>query len=304
MENTDRIKRIVETEIQTTVQSISVIGKGATATAYQVYLSTPPHKVVVKVGKYIDLLLKEKKSLDFLASKVHYKVPKTYFVTQDGDLAFLAMEHIEGLGGANAKVLFLRNKKHLADHVINCFMDMQSVQNDKFGAFENPIFDTWQAYYKDFFVRIFQFAKEECEMGHIPRVALDAMHLIERNFDEIFKDVPATACISHGDFWLANMLIDPKKCEVAGVIDPNNVAWVEPEFELFALTVGNGKYLRLYRNYKKRVNTSKYCDLKIELYALCNELLWYKQLGFAPMNYVKYRAKRLKRQMKKQKLLG
>lgn len=303
MKTADRVKHIVEDEMQAAVQSVSAIGNGATATAYQVYLSTPPHKMVVKVGKYIDLLKKEKKSLDFLASKVHYKVPKTYFVTQDGDLAFLAMEHIEGLGGASQKALFLRNKKHLADNVIDCFMDMQSVHNEKFGVFENPIFDTWQAYYGDFFKGIFQFAKREYEMGRIPRVAIDAMHLIERNFDEIFKDVPTTACISHGDFWLANMLIDPQKCEVAGVIDPNNVAWVEPEFEIFALTVGNGKHLRLYQNYKKRVKPSKYCDLKIELYALCNELLWYQQLGFAPINYIKYRARRLKRQMKKQKLL-
>lgn len=304
MDYAGKIKDIVEAEMQTTVQSVSAIGNGATATAYQVEISTPPQKVVVKVGKYIDLLIKEKKSLDFLASRVHYKVPKTYFVTQNGDLAFLAMEHIEGLSGANRKILFLRDKKHLADNVIDCLLDMQSVHNDKFGAFENPQYDTWQAYYRDFFQDIFQFTKKEHKKGRIPRVAMDAMHLIDRNFDEVFKEVHGAPCISHGDFWLANMLIDSQKCEVAGVIDPNNVAWVEPEFEIFAITVGYGKTLRLYRNYKKRAQISKYCDLKIELYALCNELLWYKQLGFAPINYIKYRAKRLKRQMKKYKLLG
>lgn len=161
MDYAGKIKDIVEAEMQTTVQSVSAIGSGATATAYQVEISAPPQKVVVKVGKYIDLLVKEKKSLDFLASRVHYKVPKTYFVTQDGDLAFLALEHIEGLSGANRKILFLRDKKYLADNVIDCLLDMQSVHNDKFGAFENPQYDTWQAYYMDFFQDIFQFLQRK-----------------------------------------------------------------------------------------------------------------------------------------------
>ena len=58
----------------------------------------------------------------------------------------------------------------------------------------------------------------------------------------------------------------------------------------------------LYKNYKKRKQVSKYCDLKIELYALINELDWYKKLGFCPMDYLYYRAKRLIKQVKKNKL--
>lgn len=44
MKTADRVKRIVESEMQGTVQSVSAIGSGATATAYQVNLSTPHTK--------------------------------------------------------------------------------------------------------------------------------------------------------------------------------------------------------------------------------------------------------------------
>lgn len=302
METTDRIKQIVEKEMNTAIKSVTEIGNGATALCYCAEISNEPYKIVVKAGKYTDLLCQEKEMLDFLASKVSYKIPKTYFYANDGEFAFLGMELLEGTNGGNKKVLFLKNKKHLADNIIDCFENMQSVHNDKFGFFDNAVYDTWQEFYWDFFKSTFDFALEKYNSGEIKKVVIDAMRLIEINFDEIFKDVSKTACISHGDFWVNNMIIDTEKCEISGIFDPNNVAWVEPEYELFALTVGYGKNLKLYKNYKKRNQISKYCDVKIELYALVNELDWYKKLGFCPKEYLYYRAKRLIQQVKKNKL--
>ena len=164
------------------------------------------------------------------------------------------------------------------------------------------LYSNWQEFYWDFFKTTQLFALEKYNNGDFKKVVIDALNLIEINFDEIFSDVSKTACISHGDFWVNNMIIDTNTCEVAGIFDPSNVAWVEPEYELFAITVGYGKKLKLYKNYKKRKCTSKYCDLKIELYALVNELDWYKKLEFCPMVYLYYRSKRLIKQIKKNKL--
>ena len=74
--------------------------------------------------------------------------------------------------------------------------------------------------------------------------------------------------------------------------------WAEPEYEIFCLTLGFGKKLKLYDEYKKRNSTSKYCDLKVELYALCNELNWYILLGEMGHDYLLFRAKRLIKIMK------
>lgn len=298
----NNIKNIVEQQLNTTVISVTDIGKGATATAFCVETETAPYKLVVKTGKYTELLCREKEMLNFLASKVHYKVPKTYFFINDGDTAYLGMEYIEGTNGANRKILFLRDKKQLANCIVDGLLDMQNVTNNKFGAFDNAVYDTWQEYYRVFFESTFSFAMEKYKNGEIKKVVIDALNEVRLNFYEIFKDISKTACISHGDYWVANMLIDTKNYTVAGVIDPNNVAWVEPEYELFAITVGHGKILKLYKNYKSRKPISKYCDLKIELYALVNELDWYKNLGFCPKNYLYYRARRLLKQIKKNRL--
>ncbi len=302
METTDRIQKIVEKEMNTTVKSVTEIGSGATASAYLVKISDKPYKIVVKAGKYTDLLCEEKKMLDFLSSKVSYKIPDTYFYVNDGEVAFLGMELLKGINGGNKKVLFLKDKKHLADNIIDCFENMQNIHHDKFGFYDNAIYDTWQEFYWEFFKSTYDFALEKYNIGEIKKIVIDALKLIELNFDAIFKDVNKTPCISHGDFWVNNMIIDTAKCEVSGIFDPNNVAWVEPEYELFALTVRYGKNLKLYKNYKKRKPISKYCDLKIELYALVNELDWYKKLGFCPMYYLYYRSKRLIKQIKRNKL--
>ncbi len=302
MKTTDRIQQIVENEMNTAVKSVSEIGNGATALAYLVEISDKPYKIVVKAGKYTDLLCKEKDMLDFLGEKVSYKIPDTYFYLNDGEVAFLGMEFLEGINGGSKKVRYLKNKKHLANNIIDCFENMQNIHNDKFGFYYNAIYDTWQEFYWDFFKSTYNFALEKYNSGKMKKVVIDALSLIELNFDEIFKDVCKTPCISHGDFWVNNMIIDTDKCEVSGIFDPNNVAWVEPEYEVFAITVGYGKNLKLYKNYKKRKTISKYCDLKIELYALVNELDWYKKLGFCPMDYLYYRSKRLIKQIKRNKL--
>lgn len=302
MELSNRIKQIVESQLNTTVNAVTRLGNGATATAYSVEISDEPYKIVVKTGIYTNLLCEEKKMLDFLSSKVNFKIPSTYFYVNDNKTGFLAMEFIDGICGNDKKIRWLRDKKHLANNIIDCFENMQSVHNDKFGFYENAVYDSWQEFYWDFFKSTQAFALEKFNNGEMKKIVIDALKLIEINFDEIFSDVSNTACISHGDFWVNNMIIDTKNCQVAGIFDPNNVAWVEPEYELFALTVGNGKSLRLYKTYKKRNKISKYCDLKIELYALVNELDWYKKLGFCPIDYLYYRSKRLIKQIKKNKL--
>ncbi len=298
----ETIKAIVEEQLNTTVKNVSKLGNGATATAFLVEICNEPYKVVVKTGKYTDLLFEEKKMLDFLASKVNYKIPETYFYKNVCDTGFLGMEFIDGICGNDKKIRRIKSKKHLANNIIDCFENMQSIHNDKFGFYENAIYDSWQEFYWDFFKSTQSFALEKYNNGDIKRIVIDALNLIEINFDEIFKDASKTACISHGDFWVNNMIIDTKKCKIAGIFDPNNVAWVEPEYEIFAITVGYGKNLKLYKTYKKRNQISKYCDLKIELYALVNELDWYKKLDFCPMDYLYYRAKRLIKKIKKNKL--
>ncbi len=298
----DNIKAIVEQQLNTVVTNVSPIGNGATATCYYVETVNPPFKLVVKNSKYFELMYEEKNMNDFLRKNVSFKIPETYFITEKDSVSYLGMEFIEGTSGRILKLRNIKDKKHLADNIINCFIDMQNIHNDKFGAFDNASYDTWKKCYWDLFCRIYDFANEKYNYGELDRRTLKALKLIKINFDEIFENVDNTPCLSHGDFWTPNMIIDTDKSEIAGVIDPFNTRFVEPEYELFCLTLGIGKRLKLYKIYKDRVKVTKYCDLKVELYALCNEIDWWMRLGTIDINYIKMRSKKLIKQVKKNKL--
>lgn len=294
----DNIKTIVESHLNTKVIDISSIGNGATSTCYFVEITDSPFKLVVKTSIHYDLILEEKNMNDFLRKNVSFKVPETYFLEEKNGISYLGMEFIQGSSGRTLKIKQIKDKKHLANHIIDCFINMQSVHNDKFGPYENPSYTSWKEYYKEFFDKIYEFSSKKYEKGEINKITIKALNLIKINFDEIFDNTDNIACLSHGDFWTPNMIIDTEKSEVVGVIDPFNTRFVEPEYELFCLTLGLGEKLKLYKKYKKRVNVSKYCDLKIELYALCNEIDWWMHLGeIETISYIKMRARKLIRKI-------
>lgn len=299
----NNIKAIVEEQLNTTVININPVGNGNTASCYCVDTNDSPYKLLIKTSKHYKLTYEEKKMNDFLRQRVNFKIPKTYFIAEKDGISYLAMEYVNGASGRTLKFKQIKDKPHLANNIIDCFIDMQSVHNDKFGYFENPAYDSWKEYYRDFFEKIYTFANDKYNQGELNKKVLKALNLIKINFDEIFDNIENTPCLSHGDFWTPNMIIDIKNSEIAGVIDPFNTRYVEPEYELFCLTLGLGEKLKLYDLYKSRVQTSKYCDLKVELYALCNEIDWWMRLGeIETINYIKMRSKKLIKQIKKCKL--
>lgn len=208
------------------------------------------------------------------------------------------MEYIKGMSGKSKFINFVPSRKHLRNSIIDALMNAQSVHNDKFGKYDNHVYDTWAEYSRDYFIDIYTFTKEKFEKNEIEPEIMEAVKLINTNFNEIFSVANNTASLCHGDFWMPNLIIDFWKSELAGAVDPFDMLWAEPEYELFCLTLGFGEKLKLYEEYKKRNKTSRYCDLKVELYALCNELNWYILLGEMGHDYLMFRAKRLIKKMK------
>ena len=296
--NTDLIKSVVEKQMNTNVRQIRAVGKGASGSVYLVKITTKPYEIAVKTSKFYDAILKEKDMLDFLSPKVSYKIPKTYFLYRENDTVYLGMDYIKGMSGKSKYLAFVPSRKRLRNSIIDALMNAQSVHNDKFGKYDSPVYDTWAEYYKDYFVDIYAFTKQKFEKKEIETEIMEAVELINKHFDEIFGVTNNTACLCHGDFWMPNLIIDFWKSELAGAIDPFDMLWAEPEYEIFCLTLGFGEKLKLYDEYKKRNQTSKYCDLKVELYALCNELNWYILLGEMGHDYLLFRAKRLIKKMK------
>ena len=138
--------------------------------------------------------------------------------------------------------------------------------------------------------------------GKLDSTVMKAVEVSYRNLHKIFAEGTGKPTLIHGDYWLPNFIIDKDSMELLAAVDPFNVMWAEPEYELFAMTVGYGENLKLYELYKSKVKVSEYCDLKLEMYALYSELLWYKKLGSITHSYLKMRSKRLLKEMKKHHL--
>ena len=284
-------------------ENISPLGKGASGSVYRVVCNNGTKEIAVKISQHPELMQQEFEMLSFLKNNTASKIPDVYYFDQTEETAIIAMEYINGISGTDKAIKFSFKKKHLAESIVDNLLVIQQTKNDKFGPYNNAIYDTWQEYYKTFAEEIYEFSLHKHFENELDATVMKAVKLSFENFDKIFCEKISPPTLIHGDYWLPNFIIDKKSMELLSVVDPFNIMWADPEYELFAMTVGYGKKLRLYEIYKNKVNVSKHCNIKLEMYALYSELLWYKKLGKVTHSYLKFRAKRLLKEMKKHKII-
>lgn len=286
------IRRIVKENLNCTVLKAELIGKGASGSVYKVITDKEPYKIALKISCHPEMLREEYEKIKFISDRVDdCKLPKPYFLCVETDKAYFGMELIEGVEASKKALMFKPNKKKLANEIVDNLIKIHSVHNDKFGPINNAVYDTWFDYYSEFAKEIYDFISDKNTKS--PDVVKKAVFAAYDNLDKILDACKNTPTLIHGDYWLPNFIVDTKTMSLKGVIDPFNVMWTEPEYELFTLTSGYGNNLHLYDIYKCKVETSDYCDLKVEMYALFNELLWYKKMGKIDFGYLEYRSGRL-----------
>ena len=299
MNTEEIISRVIKKNLGIIALEVSHAGKGASGSVYCVKCDGEPYMLAVKISPHEELMLKEYEMLTFLRENTESKIPKTYFLDKINDVSILAMEFVEGISGNDKSILLRLGRKHLAESIIDNLLVIQKAHNDKFGPYDDAKYDTWQDYYKEFSDEIYNFCLMKHSQGELDDIVMRAVETSYRNFDKIFAQEINPATLIHGDYWMPNFIINKKSMELKAVVDPFNVMWADPEYELFGLTVGNGKQLRLYEMYKSKVKVSRMCDLKVELYALYSELLWYKKLGTISHDYLRQRSRKLIKQMDK-----
>ena len=298
------IKNSISKNLGFAVKDISRLGKGTSGSVYRVTtVDGEPQTIAVKISQHPELMLQEFEMLSLLKEKTASKIPDVYFFDKTEEMGIIAMQYIDGVSGTDKSLKFKRNKAHLAESIVNNLLVIQEAHNDKFGPYNNAVYDTWQEYYKKFADEIYDFSHLKYSKNELADVVMKAVELSYKNFDKIFSDTISTPTLIHGDYWMPNFIIDKSSMELLSVVDPFNVMWADPEYELFAMTVGFGNRLHLYEIYKSKVNVSKHCDIKLEMYALYSELLWYKKLGTISHLYLKMRSVRLIKEMKKHKIV-
>lgn len=283
--------------------SISAVGKGASACVYKVGIEREPYFIAVKYSSNANLLKQEYEQIQFINDRIDCKLPHLYHFGECGNgSAVMIMELFDGIS-ADAIKHIRKASKVLPDMVVDNLLKIHTVHNDKFGPVDHAVYDTWYDYYSEFAAEIYDFVKQSYSENKISKKVLKAVALSYERLDKILYDSKGKPTLIHGDYWQPNFIVNPDTYALVGIIDPFNIMWAEPEYELFALTVGGSKKLKLYENYKSRIKPTEYCDLKVEMYALYNELLWYKKLGSIGHSYLLYRSRRLIKQMKKKGLL-
>ena len=73
----NKIKAIVEEQLNTTGENVVHIGSGNTASCYCVDINESPYKLLIKTSKHYKLTYEEKKMNDFLRQRVNFKIPET-----------------------------------------------------------------------------------------------------------------------------------------------------------------------------------------------------------------------------------
>ena len=297
------IAEIIQQKTGNEVTSIQLAGKGASGSVYEVCCNGTLKKIAVKTSEFSDLLQEEYNMLCFLKKQTNGKFPTPYFFWNNNKIAILDMEFIEGISGKDITFTSEEQKEHLAHSIVDNLIEIQKTHHDKFGPYQNATYESWNVYYKEFADGIYQFCIKQLEQQKLDKEVMDAVKISYEKFDEIFCDEITTPTLIHGDYWMPNFIIDENTMELKSVVDPFNIMWADPEYELFAMTVGIGTELHLYEIYKSKVPTSKFCDVKLELYALYSELLWYKRLGEISHEYLRYRSSTLMKEMKKYDLI-
>lgn len=299
----DVITASVKDNLSAEVQSISKLGNGSVGSVYKVECDTAPYILAMKVSSHPAVMKQEYRMLSFLREKTESKIPMVYYFEEREGCAVIAMEYVNGVSGESEAVKGIADKARLCESIVDNLIAIQKVKGDKFGPYDDPTFNTWREFYKGFADEIYDFSSRMYEEGKLCGIVMDAVRHSYCKFDEIFGEENFLPTLIHGDYWMPNFIIDPEKAELLSVVDPFNVMWADPEYELFALDVGYGQELRLYELYKSKVRTSEYCDVKLELYALYSEILWYKKLGSIDHSFLKMRAERLIGVMKRFELI-
>lgn len=296
------ITDIVEIELACKVLNCSKTGAGANGNVYKISIDKPPYTVAVKSAKNGSMLIKEKAYADFILSKTDIPMPRTLFLNINKDenkKSYMCMEFLDGVN-ANDPILLLRGRKakaRLRDSVIENLKKLQSVKSKRFGSYDSPEFDNWHDYYRPFSEKVILFAEDEVKNGNINPYVANVMRKAFDNYDKVFSEPIGLPTLTHGDFWLPNILVDRKSLVVTGVLDPFNVIWADSDYELFALIAGRGNKYKIYETYKKLHNISNKCDLKLEYYALFSEMYWYSITHHKYDGFLKLKAQLLEKQL-------
>lgn len=306
-EKRELLRRITARALGAELVSCELLNSGGSGDVYRVTTQGEPHTACVKVFRSegaAGMAKQEAEQVAFLAQHSIIPFPHIYFVhgaTPEEPVEAIGMEFMNGVSALNSKFYWRSpaKRRRMSDRSVDSLIQIHSVENDRFGPLDAPTCPTWNDFYHPLAREILAKAQLAVQEGRFRAETCETMEKAFRRYDDIFGEEVKQAVLIHGDYWPANILIDPKSLIPQAVIDPYNSMWADREYELFALNNVMGGCFRLYENYQSKVAISALCDLKCAFYALYSEVRWFHQLGGGSLAFMQTLAKRLEKQMKR-----
>lgn len=307
-ENTRRyVEKLVEQQYGIAPHACKVIGEGGAGKVYQLSIQKEPYELCVKLYKSASLNEQEAFDLEFLKPHSPIPFPQVYFTsdaTEEIPLNTIALEVMDGVSAMNRIFYFASRKKRnaSAEKITDALLQIHKIKSSKFGDLRAPAYSAWNDYYYPHAKEVLEKTRESAKKGEVKAHHLAMMELAFSHFDDIFCEQVKEATLIHGDFFVANILVDPKTLLPTAFLDPYGSMWADVEYELFALNNVNSGCFRLYEHYQAKARLSEMCDIKCAFYALFKEFMWYHVYGAKNDDFINLLCKRMKKQLKLYKM--
>lgn len=276
MKNKDYIGLAVKKYSGSSLRKCKLLGKGANGEVYRVKIDREPYILAVKATQFPEILEKEADALNYINDRADIMLPKVLFHhSADGEipLNIMGMTYLDGVSAdkINWKLVPRGKRDRFRKDVVDNIVKLREVTNDKFGYIDNPIYANWLDFYIPFAKARLEYLRTGCGEGSITRYVEKVLTRAFENLETILADC-GKPTLTHGDYWLPNLIVDKRTKRLVGCVDPFNVMYADCEYELFTLMQFPG--LGLYDLYTQNEKVSKFCDLKSRVYALFSEVYW------------------------------
>lgn len=247
--------------------SIHKIGEGFYGAVFVAALPKDPGRAVIKCYKNRGYGARERFQLELLRRHSLLKIPTVYHLhTPDQELPFeaLAMEFVEGISAAELPVNHPYAGR-FAREMIENLLHLHSISNPEGFGGPDGMFPDWNRCYRTRLDGLHRRLDTDPNNRMSPSVRRIAEASLAA-FDRVFAEPPPASSLTHSDYNLWNILVDPKTGHITAVIDPLEAGWADPEIDLFHLQNADGDRFSLLARYQEERAPSQLFPVKNAFY--------------------------------------
>lgn len=294
------LKTIVSERLEVTVNSVKFIAGGSNGKVFKAEISDG-RVLALKAYREQGNQLREAAQLRILSANTAVPMPEVVFTHADEKTAVLAMTFIAGHNVLNPAFLLKSKaqKRKFAADVVNGMSMWHELSCEKFGALDNPQYETWHEYYINEKQKPWLEAFETLnKKGKLSSKRLDLLYRAGEVFERVYTE-PEKPVLIHGDLNIMNIMADISTLELKGFIDPMGSMWADREYDLFQLMNMWGNSFYLYETYKSKHNLPEESDFRVAYYGAMNETSCRLGSGIHIPVWEELCIMRLEKQMKK-----